>query len=105
MLYNIFAFYRSKKKKKMMKRGKNFPLTFHRRNGKFRKNKANKGNLPPGVSFNDVHLLQLSEYVASNGTAALTEMGWATSIPLAPTINSSEATNSQTLPQIDFPCH
>lgn len=78
-----------------MKRGKKIPLTFHRRNGKFRKNKrTNKGNSPPGVIFNNVHLLQLLEYVASNGTTALTEVGWATSIPLAPTINSSEATNS-----------
>lgn len=62
-------------------------------------------NSPFGVKVNDVHLLQLLKYVTSNSATAFTEVGWATAIPPAPSINPAEGTNTKTTPQVDFPCH
>lgn len=62
-------------------------------------------NSPPRVDVNNVHVLQLLKNVASYRPAALAEMGWAASISLAPTIDPTEGTNTETSPKIDLPCH
>ncbi|MEI4867080.1 hypothetical protein Q8G45_28240, partial [Klebsiella pneumoniae] len=58
-----------------------------------------------GVKVNDVHALQLLKDVASNTPTALAEMWWGTTISLAATIYPPKSTNTNTSPQIDFPCH
>lgn len=60
---------------------------------------------PLGVDLNNVHVLQLLQNVTGNGTTALAEMGWTTSVPFASTVYPSEGTNTKTSPQVDFPCH
>ena len=43
--------------------------------------------------------------MSCNGATALAEMGWTTPVSLAPTIDPTESTNTETAPQVDFPSH
>jgi len=65
--------------------------------------KAN--NSPLGINVNNVHILQLLQNVTCNGTTTLAKVGRAAAISLAPSIDPSEATNSNSTPQVDFSCH
>lgn len=67
--------------------------------------KQNHGRsiLPLGININDADLLQLLKDVTGNGTTALAEMRGPGAIPLAPTIDLLEATQTNALPQVDFP--
>lgn len=61
--------------------------------------------LPLWIDIDDAHLLQLLEDVARNSTTALAEVWGARTIPLASTVDLLEATHTNTLPQVDLPCH
>lgn len=61
--------------------------------------------IPLGVNINDANLLQLLKDVAGNGTTALAEVRGPGAIPLAATIDLLEATHTDALPQVDFPCN
>lgn len=62
-------------------------------------------NSPLSVQFNNVHVLQLLKNVTSNRATALAKMGWATAVPLAPSIDPTECTDTQATSQVDFPGH
>lgn len=65
---------------------------------------SNKSS-PLGVKLDDVRVLQLVKYVTSNRATALAEMRWAATVPLPPSIDSTEGTNTKTTPQVDLPRH
>lgn len=58
-----------------------------------------------GVELNNVHCLQLLEDVTGNTTTAFAKVRWATTVPLASTIDSTESTNTKSSPQVNLPCH
>ncbi len=62
-------------------------------------------HLPLGILLNNVQSLQLLETVSGNGTTTLCKMRRSYTITLASTIDLTECTHSNSLPQVDFPCH
>lgn len=61
--------------------------------------------LPFGVELNNVHCLQLLEDVTGNASAAFAKVRWATTVPLAATIDSTESTNTKSSPKVNLPSH
>ena len=74
-------------------------------NHESRAQKIRKRSLPLWVRVDDFHILQLFKDVSGNRATALAEMGWATAIPLAPSIDPPESTNTKAASEVDFPCH